>query len=332
MLPFRVALLQLAACGHDQAANLAKGEAACRRAAAMGAEVALFPEMWNVGYTAKSPFAYGSGAKLWRVPTRWPDGAAELGMAIAVTYLEQWPGAPRNTVSLIDRHGEIRFTYAKVHTCDFLAGEAALTPGDEFFVAALDTVRGEVKVGAMICYDREFPESARILMLKGAEIILTPNACALEENRLGQFRTRALENMVGVAMTNYPAPQQNGHSVAFDGIPFDPTERARNMLVVEAGELEGIFWRRSTSRRCAPTASGRAGAAPIGARTATASWSPPPLPRPSFGRTPPGGPTIRPRAEPGDAPRWTRQRPSPCAATPARRGDGRRMRPPTAVR
>jgi N-carbamoylputrescine amidase len=274
MLPFRVALLQLAACGHDQAANLAKGEAACRRAAAMGAEVALFPEMWNVGYTAKSPFAYGPGAKLWRVPTRWPDDAAangatargaddpwyglavardgpfvrrfrvlaaELGMAIAVTYLEQWPGAPRNTVSLIDRHGEIRFTYAKVHTCDFLAGEAALTPGDEFFVAALDTVRGEVKVGAMICYDREFPESARILMLKGAEIILTPNACALEENRLGQFRTRALENMVGVAMTNYPAPQQNGHSVAFDGIPFDPTERARNMLVVEAGEVEGIY-------------------------------------------------------------------------------------------
>jgi len=61
----------------------------------------------------------------------------------------------------------------------------------------------------MICYDREFPESARILMLKGAEIILTPNCCELEQSRLGQFRTRAFENMVGVAMANYAAPQDN---------------------------------------------------------------------------------------------------------------------------
>ena len=45
---------------------------------------------------------------------------------------------------------------------------------------------GEVKVGAMICYDREFPESARIMMLKGAELILVPNACPMEINRLSR--------------------------------------------------------------------------------------------------------------------------------------------------
>ena len=44
-------------------------------------------------------------------------------------------------------------------------------------MTTLDTAQDDVKIGAMICYDREFPESARILMLKGAEIILTPNAC-----------------------------------------------------------------------------------------------------------------------------------------------------------
>ena len=60
--------------------------------------------------------------------------------------------------------------YAKVHTCDFGA-ERALTPGDGFYVTELDTACGLVRVGAMICYDREFPESARILMLKGAELI-----------------------------------------------------------------------------------------------------------------------------------------------------------------
>ncbi len=93
----------------------------------------------------------------------------------------------------------------------------------------------------MICFDREFPEPARILMLQGAEIILTPNACELEANRLGQFRARAMENMVGVAMTNYAAPQENGHSVAFSPICFGEDERTRNPLVIEVGEAEGIY-------------------------------------------------------------------------------------------
>jgi N-carbamoylputrescine amidase len=162
-------------------------------------------------------------------------------MAIAITYLEAWPGAPRNSMSLIDRHGTIAMTYAKVHLCDFSAVEGSLTPGDGFFVCDLDTAGGSVKVGAMICYDREFPESARVLMLKGAEIILTPNACDLEANRLGQFRARAYENMVGVAMANYAAPHNgnNGHSAAFDPIAF--ANGPRDTLVVEAGEVEGIY-------------------------------------------------------------------------------------------
>ena len=166
--------------------------------------------------------------------------AHELNMAIALTYLEQWPMAPRNTVSLIDRHGAIALTYAKVHTCDFTF-EAACTPGDDFYVCTLDTAQGLVQIGAMICYDREFPESARILMLKGAEIILVPNACHLEPHRLNQFRTRAYENMAAMAMTNYPAPEQNGHSIAVDGVGFDEKGRFRDTLVVEADEGEGVY-------------------------------------------------------------------------------------------
>lgn len=244
----RVALLQMTAHGCDQAANLAKGEAFCRRAAAMGADVALFPEMWNVGYTFYDPAEPGAHER-WRAQAIGRDNefilhfkklARELNMAIALTYLEKWEGRPRNSVSLIDRHGKIAMTYAKVHTCEF-DREAALTPGDDFYVCTLDTALGEVKIGAMICYDREFPESARILMLKGAEIILTPNACGLEENRLAQFKTRALENMVGAAMANYAAPQQNGHSIAFHCIGFNEDESSRNTLVVEAGESEGVY-------------------------------------------------------------------------------------------
>jgi predicted amidohydrolase len=245
-----IALLQLRAHGSDQAANLAKGEAFTRRAAAMGADVALFPEMWNIGYRDFERAGPDAAAR-WQAQAVGPDDtfvtrhrelARELGIAIAVTYLERWPGAPRNTVSLIDRRGEIVLTYAKVHTCAFEDGlECYCTPGDGFHVRDLDTAAGVVRAGAMICYDREFPESARVLMLQGAEIVLTPNACTLDTHRLGQFRARAWENTLGVAMANYAAPDQNGHSVAYHPMAFDAEERPRDTLVVEAGEDEGIW-------------------------------------------------------------------------------------------
>ena len=100
--------------------------------------------------------------------------------------------APESTLTLFDRRGREALAYAKVHTCAFDLPEAALTPGDAFPVAEIDTSAGRVRVGAMICFDREFPEAARILALEGAELILVPNACEMEANRLGQLRTRAL--------------------------------------------------------------------------------------------------------------------------------------------
>lgn len=136
--------------------------------------------------------------------------------------------------------------YAKVHTCDF-GEECALTPGDSFPVTTLETPKGPVQVGCMICYDREFPESARLLMLGGAEIILTPNACPMEINRISQLRGRAYENMLGIATVNYPMghPDCNGHSTAFDGMAYLERENGqvegRDTLVVEAGEGEGIY-------------------------------------------------------------------------------------------
>ena len=243
-----VALLQINSNGTDQSSNLSKGVWFCHQAAQLGADIALYPEMWNIGYTPFDPEEPDS-LKEWqnRAIDRDSDFvkihqelAVELNMAIALTYLEKWPGSPRNVVSLIDRHGAIQFTYAKVHTCDFDSMEAALTPGEDFFVTSLNTTKGDVKIGALICYDREFPESARILMLKGAELILTPNACELEINRLSQYRSRAFENMVALAMANYPSPQCNGHSLAFDGIAFDDNG-SRDMLAVEAGQTEGVF-------------------------------------------------------------------------------------------
>ena len=226
MTNLNVALLQMASCANDQDANLAKGEQFCRRAAAMGADVALFPEMWNVGYSCGFDKNREDFRAVWAAQAvgrhdpfvlHFSKLAHQLGMGIGLTYLEKWDGAPRNTVSLIDRSGQIVLTYAKVHTCDFFPMESSCTPGDGFHVCTLDTAAGPVQVGAMICYDREHPESARVLMLQGAEVILTPNACGLQDLRIEQFRSRAFENSLCVAMTNYatPHPYCNGHSVAY---------------------------------------------------------------------------------------------------------------------
>ena len=245
MKQLRVALLQLLPGGSLEE-NRQKGLEGCRRAKAAGADIALFPEMWSTGYDLpKDP----QGLRDRAVPA---DGefiqafgrlAAQLEMAIAVTLLESWDPSPRNTVILFDRHGSRVLTYAKVHTCDFDA-ERLLTPGDDFPTAELDTAAGPVQVGAMICYDREFPESARILMLKGAELILVPNACPMEINRLSQLRGRAFENMLGIATCNYPAgqPDCNGHSSAFDGVAYLPGQHgSRDICLLEAGGEEGIY-------------------------------------------------------------------------------------------
>ena len=236
----RVALLQMAPSGADVAENFAKAERFCRRAAAKRADIALMPEMWSTGFTAFDPQDPAARAAYLQkalatdsVPVqRFARLARELDMAIGVTYLQTFSPTPRNALTLFDRHGSEVLTYAKVHTSDFNPLEAATTPGDAFPVATLDTRAGPVVTGAMICFDREQPESARILMVQGAELVLTANASNLDPLRLDQFRLRAWENGMCLAMANYPRPRCNGRSVAYgpDGAEM-----------VRAGRREGIY-------------------------------------------------------------------------------------------
>ncbi len=242
----KIALLQIMPCKTVEE-NLEKGIQYCRKARESGADIALFPEMWSNGYNI-----YGRPVEEWKreavaVDSDFAAGfgrlAKELNMAIGVTLLEKYENAPRNSLVLFDRFGVRKFVYAKVHTCDFDV-ERNLTPGDDFYVTVLDTERGKVKVGAMICYDREFPESARILMLKGAELILVPNACPMEINRLSQLRARAYENMTAIATCNYPetVPDCNGGSSVFDGVAYLPaSEGSRDTCILQADGREGIY-------------------------------------------------------------------------------------------
>ncbi len=241
-----IALLQIAPCG-SLLLNLNKGKEYCKKAKDRGCDIALFPEMYSNGYDIyERPFAEWKNDAISidsEFVREFKSLAKELEMAIGITFLEADGGAPKNTLVLFDRHGEQKLKYNKLHTCDFGA-EKDLGRGEDFYVTALDTAIGEVQVGAMICYDREFPESARILMLKGAELILVPNACPMEINRLAQLRARAYENMAAIATCNYPdtVPDCNGNSSVFDGVAYLPEIKGpRDMCIMRSDGSEGIF-------------------------------------------------------------------------------------------
>ena len=206
----------------------------------------MFPEMWSSGYTIPKDIgelkrlAISDDSDFIR---RFQMLSKRLEMAIGITFLEKFEPLPKNTIMLFDRHGNVALKYSKVHTCGF-SEEARLSAGEEFAVADVDTRIGVVKIGSMICFDREFPESARILMVKGAELVLAPNACPMEINRLSALRTRAYENMFAVATCNYPAghPDCNGHSSVFDGVAWLQDEPGvRDMCVMEAPDEEGVY-------------------------------------------------------------------------------------------
>ena len=243
-----IALLQIMPTGGIEQ-NMKKGVRSCKEASARGADIALFPEMWSSGYTIPHDaekldgLAVPAGGEF---VTRFATLAKELEMAIGITFLEKSNDGPKNSICLFDRFGRLVYKYSKVHICDFGQpdDESVLCAGDDFPVAALDTAKGDIMVGSMICYDREFPESARILMLRGAELLLVPNACPMEINRLSQLRGRAYEDMLAIATCNYPAPHPdcNGHSTLFDGVAYlRELPGSRDMCVLEADGAEGVF-------------------------------------------------------------------------------------------
>ena len=191
-MKLKIALLQLLPGGSlEEQLNI--GKTACIKAKDMGADIALFPEMWSDGYylpQEEGAVEHLAIEKDSEFIVSFGSLAKELQMAIGITFLEKSEQKPLNSIILFDRNGEQRLHYSKVHICAF-ADEKVLSSGDDFYVTDLDIGRGTVKIGSMICFDREFPESARILMLKGAEVILAPNACPMEINRLAALRTRA---------------------------------------------------------------------------------------------------------------------------------------------
>ena len=252
---FKIAMLQLNS-NNSIEKNIQKGETFCRKAKNMGADLIVFPEMWSNGYeslfegnyldnkdiiTQEQIESYYSKAVdiNSNFMQKFIELAKELKIAIAITFLEKNDDSkkPKNTVCIIDRKGNIILKYSKVHTVDFKA-EHFLEPGKDFYTAELEYKNGKVKLGAMICYDREFPESARMLMLQGSEIVVCPNACYMNKIRLDQLKVRAYENMCGIVTVNYA--DMGGKSSAFSPIVRDKNKQELDNELLIMGEQESI--------------------------------------------------------------------------------------------
>jgi predicted amidohydrolase len=240
---------------------LEKGLQYCRETKARSADLAVFPELWNIGF---NPGPNDSeGRQEWmnsaidqrsKFFQSFAALARELDLNIAITYLEAHQPMPRNTVSVISRSGEALLNYSKVFICDFGKGELLesnpnshgvgcdvnFSPGEVFDVCTVVGAQGAVKIGAMICADREFPEAAGQLMLNGAELIIVPNACTWDDIRTSGLKTRAFENLVGIAMVNYPQPVNNGNSQAYTCAAWREG-KSIDTVIAKAGEREEIL-------------------------------------------------------------------------------------------
>ena len=233
---FKVAILQKRSLARKISENINIVISSMECAAKNNADILLLPECFITGYELpiedKDALANDS-----EFIFALCSAAQKLHIGVVATALTKGKTKPQNSAFVIDREGIILMKYAKVHTCDF-AGERCLESGDEFKVCNFHGI----KIGIMICYDREYPESARILMLKGAEIILVPNDCGAMKPRVQALSTRAYENMVGIAMAN-PNGGNRGNSCAFSPICWDKDGICVDNTIFLADDMtEGLYY------------------------------------------------------------------------------------------
>ena len=233
---FRIALLQKTALPGHFHWNLNALLTAMKVAKKNGADLLLPPECFLTGYHFPVTNQDGISPNSPLLQTL-SQAAGQLQIGVVATGFSQGNAKPRNTAWVFNKQGRILMQYDKVHTCDF-ADECCLEHGEEFRVCDFHGV----KLGVMICYDREYPESARVLMLKGAEIILVPNDCSSMRPRLQALSTRAYENMVGIVMAKPPG-KDKGNSCAYSPICWDENGKCvENQLLLTGPEEEGIFY------------------------------------------------------------------------------------------
>lgn len=182
MRKVKVAATQMS-CSWDAKETLDKAERLVREAAAKGAQIILQQELFEHPYFCQHHnFDYLElSTPLDENPAvnRFQQVAAELKVVIPVCFYERAGNKAFNSVAMIDADGSILGIYRKTHIPDGVpyAEKFYFTPGDTGFLVWNTAY---AKIGLGICWDQWFPETARCLALKGAEMLLFPTAIGNE--------------------------------------------------------------------------------------------------------------------------------------------------------
>ena len=222
----RVTLAQLIPRPRDVAANLARATELLAESSA--SDLVVLPELFLCGYqlTDVEPLAIeldGEEVRSLREAARAASAAVLIGVA------ERTPAGVANSALCIDSAGELAGVYRKTHL--FGAEHDVYVPGD--VLSTIDV--GERTLGAMICFDMEFPEVARTLAAQGADLLVTisANSPPFELDHDLFARTRALENGLPHVYVNR-AGEEDGLVFCGGSLAVDPDAR----VLAEAGPTD----------------------------------------------------------------------------------------------
>jgi len=236
-------------CTADTEANVSRAADLVRTAADRGANIVLVQELFEMPYPGKAEepaiFDLAKPIDGHPVVARMRELAAELGVVLPVSVFERANNAHYNSLVMVDADGRQLGVYRKSHIPDGpgYSEKVYFNPGDTGFVA-FDTRFG--CLGAAVCWDQWFPESARAMALQGAEILFYPTAIGNEPQdasidsrgpwqRVMQGHAAA-NNMPVVAANRVGREDSSAWTVTFFGRSFITDNTGA--IVAEAGETE----------------------------------------------------------------------------------------------
>ena len=177
-----VAAIQMQ-CSKVVEENIDKADQMVRQAAAQGANIILLPELFERPYFCQERryeyYAYAKPVMENDAVLHFMEVAKELHVVLPISFYEKDGNVLYNSIAIIDADGTMLGVYRKTHIpADHYYQETFyFTPGNPGF-RVWDTAFGKIAVG--ICWDQWFPETARAMAAKGAEILLYPTAIGSE--------------------------------------------------------------------------------------------------------------------------------------------------------
>lgn len=182
MRAVKAAAVQMRCCDNVKE-NIARGEELVRKAAAAGAQIILLPELFERKYFCQERryeyYDYAKPVEENEAVSHFANVAKELSVVLPISFYERDQNRLFNTVAVLDADGANLGIYRKTHIPDdhYYQEKFYFTPGDTGF-KVFHTRYGVIGVG--ICWDQWFPEAARAMAVKGAELLLYPTAIGSE--------------------------------------------------------------------------------------------------------------------------------------------------------